>query len=89
MHVGVVFFQKHPSSIMLILLVLEFITSIYIAMRSVSGISILSIEDNRPIIGKYLFMYFNLNNLNILTLYVKKMIIMDDFRNFIKYLFVI
>lgn len=43
-------------------------------MRSVSGISILSIEDNtnnRPIIGKYLFMYF-INNLNILILYVKK-----------------
>lgn len=45
-------------------------------MRSVSGISIPSIEDNtflnnRPIIGKYLFMYF-INNLNILILYVRK-----------------
>lgn len=82
MHAGVIYFQKHLSSIMLILLVLKFITSIYIAMRSVSGISILSIEDNtflnnRPIIGKYLFMYF-IHNLNILTLYIRKEYIRKD-----------
>lgn len=71
MHAGVIYFQKHLSSTMLILLVLKFITSIYIAMRFVSGIEDNIFLNNRPIIGKYLFMYF-INNLNILTLYIRK-----------------